>query len=185
MLETRHPAEHRDLEPLMTVGSFADAAQHGELVVLAVRRQVVEDALEATGKHRLAGKIVIDTSSSLRFGARGPTADVPAEGSAGQRVAALLPNSRIVKAFNVVGAALMVEPTFAEGKLDMFICGNDEAAKLVVAGLCDDVGYTAFDVGAGRAKNHAFKLLRDGTPSAANDGVPSNSKPRTGAGSSD
>ena len=88
--------------------------------------------------------------------------------------------AKFVKAFNSVGAALMVNPKFKEGRPTMFICGNDEGAKKVVGGILEQFGWETADMGkveAARAieplcmlwcipgflRNewgHAFKLLK-------------------------
>lgn len=90
------------------------------------------------------------------------------------------PNAHFVKAFNSVGAGLMVNPQFAEGKPTMFICGDDEGAKKVVEKICHQFGWEVADMGAAAAARaieplcrlwcipgfvhnqwtHAFKLLR-------------------------
>jgi len=181
VLGTRHPEQHAELEPAVRVGSFADAAQHGEVIVVAVRWAGLDDTLAAVPPSAFGGKVVIDTSNPLAYADGRPTGLVtPAEGSAGKHVAALLPSARVVKAFNTVGAGLMIEPSFASGRPDMFMCGDDDAAKTTVAALCDDVGYPALDVGpldraadlehlawlwislamTGRYEAHAFALLR-------------------------
>jgi 8-hydroxy-5-deazaflavin:NADPH oxidoreductase len=93
-----------------------------------------------------------------------------------------LPGARVVKAFNIIGNAHMVNPTFSGGPPDMFICGNDPEAKATVSGICRDFGWPgAIDIGgiegarlleplcilwvtyAIRAGgwNHAFKLLKE------------------------
>jgi hypothetical protein len=61
------------------------------------------------------------------------------------------PATRFVKAFNSVGNAKMVNPDYAGGRPTMFICGNDDAAKLVVAGVCDQFGWEVSDTGAAEA----------------------------------
>jgi predicted dinucleotide-binding enzyme len=68
-----------------------------------------------------------------------------------QRVQAAAPGARVVKAFNSVGAALMVRPALQGGAPSMFICGDDAAAKGVVAGLCAELGWVAEDVGTSAA----------------------------------
>ncbi len=90
------------------------------------------------------------------------------------------PEARFVKAFNSVGNALIVNPTFAEGRPTMFICGNDDSAKQTVREILDQFGWETADMGkieAARAieplcmlwcipgflRNewtHAFKLLQ-------------------------
>ena len=186
MLGTRSPAKLKEWQganPKAKVGSFADAATFGELLVLAVKGTVAADPLRAAGAAALAGKVIIDASN--------PIADAPPEkgvlkyittldDSLMERLQREFPAARFVKAFNSVGSASMVDPKFAGGKPTMFICGNDAAAKATVTGILDRWGWEIEDCGgveAARAieplamlwcipgflKNdwvHAFKLLR-------------------------
>ena len=91
-----------------------------------------------------------------------------------------LPGARVVKAFNTVGNAHMVNPAFPGGPPDMFIAGNDAEAKKVVTGILTAFGWSTIDAGgiegsrlleplcllwvsyalATGTWNHAFKLLR-------------------------
>jgi hypothetical protein len=59
--------------------------------------------------------------------------------SGGEQVQRWLPESRVVKAFNIVGHAHMVHPDFPGGPPDMFLCGNDATAKKTVAGICESL----------------------------------------------
>ena len=68
--------------------------------------------------------------------------------SAGEQVQRWLPESRVVKAFNSVGYALMFQPDFADGPPDMFICGNDDAAKKTVTDILTSFGWSTIDVGS-------------------------------------
>jgi predicted dinucleotide-binding enzyme len=65
-----------------------------------------------------------------------------------ERLQRAVPSARFVKAFSSTGNARMVNPTYAEGRPTMFICGNDEAAKQVVSGICDAFGWEVLDLGA-------------------------------------
>src|SRR6516225_1399444 len=132
---TRSPAKLADWakqNPKGRTGSFADAAKFAELVVLAVKGTASADALRAAGAANLAGKPVIDATN--------PIADKPPvngvlgfftnfEESLLERLQREFTSARLVKAFNSVGSARMVNPQFAGGKPTMFICGNDDAAK--------------------------------------------------------
>ena len=164
------------------VGSFADAARFGQLVVLAVKGSAAAQVLGAADAANLSGKTVIDTTN--------PLADAPpANGvlrfftdlndSLMERLQREFPDVHLVKAFNSVGHARMVNPNYAQGKPTMFICGNDEAAKKAVAGILDQFGWEVADMGAAEAARaieplcmlwcipgflrnqwtHAFKLL--------------------------
>ena len=88
------------------------------------------------GRDRFRGKLVIDTTNPLDF-SKGvpPTLAVSGNDSAGERVQKLLPDARVVKAFNTVGSPHMFRPDFPGGPPDMFVCGNDAEAKKQVAGI--------------------------------------------------
>jgi NADPH-dependent F420 reductase len=181
VLGSGHPEQHQDVGGGVRAGTFAEAAQHGEIVIVAVRASGLDATLDAIPPGTLDGKIVIDTSNPLTYADGRPTGlEVPPEGSAGQHVAARLPGARVVKAFNTVGAALMVAPQLPKGPPDMFVCGDDAEAKAAVAALCEELSYPALDVGplarsaelehlawlwialamTGRFEGHAFALLR-------------------------
>ena len=165
------------------VGTFADAARFGELLVLAVKGTAAAEALRTAGIANLAGKIVIDTTN--------PIADAPPvngvlrfftnlDESLMERLQREFADARFVKAFNSVGNASMVAPAFKGGTPTMFICGNDETAKKTVTGILDQFGWETADMGAVEAARaieplcmlwcipgflrndwmHAFKLVR-------------------------
>ncbi len=186
VLGTRDPAklaEWAKQNPKGRVGSFSDAAKHGDAVVLAVKGGVASDALRAAGPANLAGKPVLDATN--------PIADAPPVNgvlkfftdlneSLMERLQREFPAVKFVKVFNSVGAACMVNPTFAGGKPTMFIAGNDPAAKKTVTTILDQFGWESADMGpveAARAIEplcilwcipgfmandwvHAFKLLK-------------------------
>ena len=129
-------------------GSFADAAKFGDVVVLAILWSGIGNAIELAGPENLAGKVVIDTTNPLDFsGGMPPRLAVGHSDSAGEQVQRWLPKARVVKCFNVVGNAHMVAPSFPTGKPDMFICGNDDAAKKTVSDLCAELGWPTIDIG--------------------------------------
>ena len=140
--------------PKARVGSFAEAAKFGELVILAVKGTVAADALRATGATNLSGKPVIDATN--------PIADAPPvngvlkfftslDDSLMERLQREFKEAHFVKAFNSVGSALMVNPQLKGGKPTMFICGNDEAAKNTVRSILDQFGWETADMGKAEA----------------------------------
>jgi 8-hydroxy-5-deazaflavin:NADPH oxidoreductase len=151
---TRAPEENDDLQAWaarhdgVAIGTFAAAAESGEIVVLATRGTAVEEAIRTAGLQHFAGKVVIDATNPLAPdpATGGPGLAVGHTDSGGETVQRALPDARVVKAFNTVGNALMVDPGFASRR-PMFIAGNDEAAKATVARILDDFGWDAFDVG--------------------------------------
>jgi predicted dinucleotide-binding enzyme len=169
--------------PGVAAATFAEAAGFGELVVLAVKGDVAADALSLAGVQNIAGKTVIDACN--------PIDDVPPVNgvlrfftdineSLMERLQRQFADAHFVKAFNSVGAHLMINPQLPGGRPTMFICGNNEDAKKQVARINDQFGWDTADMGAveaaraieplcmlwcipGFARNewvHAFKLLK-------------------------
>src|SRR6185436_9221042 len=100
------------------------------LCVLATLGAVNEEVLKAAGPDRLAGKILIDATNPLAHAPGGPPAlAISGNDSGGEQVQRLAPKALVVKAFNIVGNALMFRPDLPGGPPDMFFCGNDEGAK--------------------------------------------------------
>ena len=130
-------------------GTFSDAASFGDVIVLATLGTANESALTMAGPEHFRAKVLIDTTNPLDF-TRGmpPTLAVSGNDSGGERVQRLLPDARVVKAFNTVGNAFMFRPDFPGGPPDMFICGNDDGAKAQVAGILKDFGWGVVDVGS-------------------------------------
>jgi len=190
MIGTRDPKQQKmvdwasDAGKGVTVASFAEAAAFGELLILAIGWSNVKNAIDLAGVENFGGKVVLDATNPLRFDTEGqpPVLDIGHTDSAGETVQRWLPDARIVKAFNIVGNPHMVNPDFPDGKPDMFICGNDAAAKQAAGVLIEALGWPpVIDLGGiknsryleplamvwivhffntGFNGNHAFKLLR-------------------------
>src|SRR5882724_11835871 len=122
-------------------GTFADAAKFGDVVVLALLWSGTENALRMAGAENVAGKVVIDATNPLIFPANAPPElALGHKDSGGEQVQRWLPSARVVKAFNTVGHAHMYQPKFDGGPPDMFICGNDAAAKQTVTEILKSFG---------------------------------------------
>ena len=187
MLGSRDPQKHEVQQWLQgnpggAVGTFADAAQFGDLVVIATLGRAAEEAISLAGPDNFTGKTVVDTTNPIA--AAPPVGGIlvyttgPNE-SLGERIQLVLPQAHVVKAFNSVGAGNMVNPTYEQGTPTMFICGDNPEAKRVVSGIIQQFGWEPYDCGgiiAARAIeplcmlwclrgfqhnqwNHAFKLL--------------------------
>jgi hypothetical protein len=123
-------------------GTFADAARHGELLVLAVLGNAAPEAIAEAGAANFSGKVVIDAMNPLDFsGGFPPKLSIAGEDSLGERMQRELPDARVVKAFNTIGNQYFVDPSFAEGQPTMLIAGNDEAAKRTVGDVLADFGW--------------------------------------------
>jgi predicted dinucleotide-binding enzyme len=164
-----------------STGTFAEAAQFGEVIVLALSWGGAENAIKLAGPENFDGKVVIDAINPLIFDpVKGLSLAVGHTDSAGEHAQRWLPSARVVKAFNIVGYAHMFKPDFPGGPPDMFICGNDAAAKETVTAILKDFGWPTIDIGgiegsrllepmcvlwvgysiSSKSRNHAFKLLR-------------------------
>lgn len=128
--------------PNASYGTFADAAKHGDVIIIATLWAGTLNALDLAGKDNLAGKVLIDTTNPLDF-SKGmpPTLAVGTTDSAGEQIQRHAPSSRVVKCFNIIGNPHMVKPSFPDGQPDMFICGDDEDAKKTVTDLCKELGW--------------------------------------------
>jgi predicted dinucleotide-binding enzyme len=163
-------------------GTFAETASFGELNVIATSWNGTADAIKTADPKNFAGKVVIDVTNPLDF-SKGmpPRLAIGYSDSAGETIQRLLPDSKVVKAFNTVGNPHFVDPDFPGGPPTMFICGNDdEAKKIVVDNILTKFGWETIDIGGIEAArlleplalvwithyirtgngNHAFKLLR-------------------------
>ena len=136
-------------------GTFADAARFGDILVLATLGTGTESAIRLAGIEHFDNKVVIDTTNPLDFSqGMPPRLFVGHTDSLGEQVQRLLPQARVVKAFNTVGNAHMVHPDFPGGPPDMFVCGNDDGAKKIVSQLCEHFGWGVIDLGGIDASRH-------------------------------
>jgi predicted dinucleotide-binding enzyme len=188
-LGTRSPAKLTDWQKSACdkaqVGSFAEAAAFGDIVVLAAKGSVAKSVLALAEAKNLEGKVVLDATN--------PIADAPPQNgvlgfftaldrSLMEDLQSAFPQARFVKAFSCIGAPFMVNPKFGDQRPTMFICGNDEEAKQKAGNILEQFGFETADMGkveAARAieplcilwcipgllRNqwgHAFKLLKAG-----------------------
>ena len=187
MLGTRNPAKAEVEQwlrenPRGSAGTFQQAAEFGELIVLCTLGRAAEEAIALAGPANFAGKTVMDTTN--------PIADTPpVQGvlafttgrneSLGEKIQARLPQAHVVKAFNSVGGGRMIDPRYQQGTPTMFLCGDNAQAKPQVSEIVEQFGWEPFDCGGiiasraieplcmlwcipGFARNqwtHAFKVL--------------------------
>lgn len=148
--EARDLQQWRRENPSGRTGTYAAAAQFGDLLMLAVPGRAVEAVLALAGQANFAGKALMDATNPLAD--TPPTSGVLAyttgpNESLGERLQALLPQTHVVKAFNSVGNGRMVNPHFEQGVPSMFYCGDNDAAKQQVAALIRQFGWEPFDCG--------------------------------------
>jgi predicted dinucleotide-binding enzyme len=127
-------------------GTFADAAEFGELLVNATGGKVALEALGMAGAENLAGKVLVDVSNALELGDGPPVVGVAPDDSLGERVQAAFPEARVVKALNTMNAAVMVAPGQLGESTNVFVCGNDDGAKAQVIELLEAFGWLSGDI---------------------------------------
>ncbi len=168
--------------PKVSLGTFSEAAAFGDVIFLATPGMLTTSILDLAGTDHFAGKIVVDLTNPLDF-SEGipPKFAVTLGNSLGEQIQRHLPDAKVVKAFNTIGAHIMVSPQREEGVPDMLIAGNDADAKQWVDDLARAWGWhSTVDMGGienaywveahamtwilyafrNNSWNHAFKFLR-------------------------
>ena len=136
-----------EIGPAATASTPAGAAEAGEVVIVAIPffRYPALPAAE------LAGKIVVD-ATNYYAGRDGGFPDIESgQTGASELLAAALPGARVVKAFNTIHFRHLAAdgvPSGTPGRRAIPIAGDDAAAKATVAGLIDQIGFDAYDVGS-------------------------------------
>lgn len=125
-------------------GTFADAAAFGEVVFNCTKGEISLDALKLAGEKNLNGKVLIDVANALDFSKGMPPFLTPAltnTTSLGEEIQKAFAGTKVVKAFNTMNCVLMVNPKLVPGSHDIFICGNDVAAKAMVTDIIKSFGW--------------------------------------------
>ncbi|EMO40732.1 NADP oxidoreductase coenzyme F420-dependent [Leptospira noguchii serovar Autumnalis str. ZUN142] len=166
-----------------SIGSFSEAANFGEIIVLCSKGSVASEVLTLAGINFLNGKTIIDTTN--------PISEIPLQNgvlnfftsyneSLMESLQKQAPKANFVKCFSSVGSSLMVNPQFKGGRPSMFICGNENSSKKQVKEILDTFGWDSEDMGTVEAARaieplcilwcipgflsqswtHAFKLLK-------------------------
>jgi predicted dinucleotide-binding enzyme len=153
MIGTRDPQSEKAAAikaalPGLQVGSFSEAAKFGDIGALCTLWSGTEQAIKQADPKNLAGKILIDVTNPLVFAPNAPPSlALGHTDSGGEQVQRWLTDSKVVKAFNIVGNSDMVNPKFEGGPPDMFIGGNDADAKIMVTEILTSFGWNTTDLG--------------------------------------
>jgi len=119
--------------PKASQGTFADAAAFGEIVFNCTAGTASIEALKQAGERNLQSKILIDISNPLDFSqGMPPTLTICNTDSVGEQIQRAFPNVKVVKTLNTVNCNVMVNPSLVPGDHDVFMSGNDTAAKYKV-----------------------------------------------------
>lgn len=152
MFSSRNPEK---LKPLAQkagsnahVGTVEEAAEFGEVVVLAINYGTLNQAKIQLG-NRLDGKVVIDTTNPIvRTGQGGYRTIKTAGKTAGEVMADYFPKTIIVKSFTTLWSKYLEEEAFREeNPLVMPVSGDDAQAKETVSELVKQTGFLPYDIG--------------------------------------
>jgi hypothetical protein len=127
------------------LGTFAEAATFGELIINASQGSNSINALIMADAKNLNGKILIDIANPLDFSKGMPPSLIPELSnthSLGEEIQKSFPQTKVVKTLNTMWAGLMINPAMINnGNHVNFICGNDPEAKQTVKSLLNEFGW--------------------------------------------
>jgi len=153
LFSSRHPTRLKVLVEEAGSGAFlgsvAEAAGFGEVILFSPNFWSVDDALEATGP--LEGKTVVDVTNPLEWNPNGRMVrSLPGSTTAGQELAKKLPEALVVKAFSTIPASFIPHAFYRPGRLQrlvVFYCGDHPLSKITVHRLIADCGFVGLDAG--------------------------------------
>jgi 8-hydroxy-5-deazaflavin:NADPH oxidoreductase len=141
MFGVRNPDDPK-YASLGAVQSNDAASSAAEVVVLCTSWQGTQEAVQSCGD--FAGRVLIDATNPLSPDFS--TLEVGLTSSGAEQVANWATGARVCKAMNQIGAPMMDHPQLA-GTPVMFVCGDDDQAKSVTAGLVGELGFETVDAG--------------------------------------
>lgn len=140
----RDPADvkHDGLRASARVCSVRDAAAQADAVILSTPWAAAQSVLAEAGD--FGGRPLLDATNPI-----GPGLELTHghTDSGGEQVQRWAPSARVVKVFNTTGLENMADPRYPDGRVAMFLCGDDDHACEVARTLCDDIGFLPVRVG--------------------------------------
>src|SRR2546425_12617013 len=150
--------------PKASQGTFADAAKFGEMLFNCTHGVASLDVLKLAGAENMKGKILIDVANPLDF-SKGmpPTLAVSNTDSLAEQIQRAFPDTKVVKSLNTMNCKLMVNPSLVRGDHDVFVSGNDKAAKSRVTEILRNwFGWKSVvdlgDIGSATGAEHVLPL---------------------------
>jgi NADPH-dependent F420 reductase len=125
-------------------GTAAEAAQFADIILIAVPWEATQEVIESIAS-QLAGKVLIDCTNPIKPDLSGLA--IGHTTSAAEEIARWAPAARVIKAFNTVGASTLHDAKYGDHSASVFICGDDEPAKKLVAKLAEEIGFEVIDAG--------------------------------------
>ncbi|KXJ25407.1 metalloreductase STEAP3 isoform X2 [Exaiptasia diaphana] len=140
VLGSRNPStvEAKVIPQNVEVLENKEALQRGNIIIFAVHRQSYE-ALANEYRDMLKEKIVVDVNN--------PQTSKKGAQSSGEYLGSLLPESKVVKAFNVISAWALESDSFG-GSKQVPLCSNNAEARRIIFQLVRDIGFEPIDRGS-------------------------------------
>jgi len=130
------------LDKNLEFGEIMETVAFGDVIVFAVPWTSIEETILRAGN--LSDKVLIDPTNP-------PTPDLKelalGNTSAAEKISNMAKSTKVVKAFNMIGAMTLNNLIFDSQRADLFICGDDSHAKQIVRELAIDIGFDVIDVG--------------------------------------
>jgi 8-hydroxy-5-deazaflavin:NADPH oxidoreductase len=121
-----------------SVGSFANAAEFGEILFNCVHGAFALQALQSAGAENLKDKVLIDLSNSIDRETGQLAPKVTNTDSLGEQLQRAFPDLRVIKTLNTVNCGVMVDPAKLKEATSIFVSGNNIDAKATVISILRD-----------------------------------------------
>jgi len=126
--------------------SNAEASTGCDMVIVTIPWRYAFDTVLSL-KEELKGKIVVSPIVPMERTESGFVYVELPEGSAAEKLARILPESRVISAYHNIPARRFSDPD-AEFEWDVAVCGDDEDAKRTVMNVTNEIkGLRALDAG--------------------------------------
>jgi len=127
--------------------TLEQTSSFGDIVIIATNWEGIKPSIEGAKTANFKGKVVIDVTNPITMGPKGME-NAASPSSAGELVQKLLPDAHVVKCWNIINCALMIDPNIHGQKPDMWVAGDNADAKKKVTALLKEVGWdTVYDLG--------------------------------------
>lgn len=145
LIGAKFPLSDKNIQLATKIGedrftSVQSAVQQSEVILIATPPTAVFDIIEQIGD--VSGKTLIDATNAVR--------QKPDPFDTVYHALTAKTNGNVVKCFNTTGFENMLNPIYHDGKLDMFMAGDNNEAKQIARQLALDAGFgTCWDFGKG------------------------------------
>lgn len=140
--QSRNVQKLIELDKNLQFAEIRETVAFGDVIVFAVPWTSVEETILIAGN--LTDKILIDPTNPLTPDLKGLALE---NTSAAETISKLAKSTRVVKAFNMIGAKTLNNLIYDSQRADLLICGDDNHAKQIVRELAIDIGFDVIDVG--------------------------------------